>query len=72
MSDDELDNKIELAIRKYFDHFLKEILPEILVQHERSCAHGRELTRLRYICIGIAVGLSVCIPQIFELVSKFF
>ena len=72
MNDDELYDKIELAIRKYFDHFLQEILPEILTQHERSCTHGKELARLRYICLGVAIGLSVCIPQVFELIGKFF
>jgi len=69
---DDMENFVELKIREYFDHFLKEILPEILNQREKTCVYGQELHRLKYICTGIAIGLAVCIPQIFDLLNKFF
>ena len=70
--DNNTENYVELKIREYFDHFLKETLPEILDQRERCCIYGRELHRLKYIGLGIAIGLAICIPQVFELVGKIF
>jgi len=59
-----IEDKIELGVRRYFDHYLERILPAQLEQmfaaHDESDeAHGgvvRRFERLKWAIIGISFG----------------
>jgi len=59
-----MDIVAELRIRQYFDHFLEEILPTILENHEKTCPYGRQVSRLKWSLIGAATTLVILVPTI--------
>lgn len=70
IDDNELDDRIELGVRRYFDHFLNETLPCILEKHERACGHGKKFLQVRWLLIGFGVGLGVSFPQLLEILKS--
>lgn len=55
-----IEDKIELGVRRYFDHYLKNILPAIFAAHDESDeAHGgvvRRFERFKWALIGVSFG----------------
>ena len=57
----EVDDRIELFVRRYFDHYLNEVLPRTLAEafklHDQGCgAHGgivKRFTRFKWLLIGL-------------------
>lgn len=63
LSDDqrqEVDDISELAVRKYFDYFLGEVLPRFFDSHNSDCkAHGgvaKKLDRFKWLLAGLSFG----------------
>jgi len=67
---DEVKDIAELEVRRYFDHFLSEALPEILREHSATCPHGKKLSKFRFIGLGFLIGLAVCFPQILSVLDR--
>lgn len=58
MTDKQISDIAELQARKYFDHYLKEIHPKLMLEHFNSCGHGKLLNRVRWIGVGIIIALA--------------
>ena len=59
----EVSDISELAIRRYFDHFLSEVLPRFFESHNSDCkAHGGVSThfeRFKWLLVGLSFGVGV-------------
>lgn len=59
----EVNDLSELAVRRYFDHFLEEVLPCFFGSHNSDCkAHGgvvKRLERFKWLLIGLSFGAGV-------------
>ena len=65
------DQKIELRIRQYFDHYLETIRPKLVDEHFNSCSHGKTMNKIMYIGIGIIIALSPAFGNgIIDLIAK--
>ena len=57
---DVIEDKIELGVRRYFDHYLETILPATFAAHDESDeAHGgivRRFERFKWVIIGASFG----------------
>ena len=66
LSDDqraEVSDLSELAVRRYFDHFLEEVLPRFFTSHDSDCeAHNgvaKKLERFKWLLVGLSFGVGV-------------
>ncbi len=66
LSDDqrnEVGDISELAVRRYFDHFLAEVLPQFFASHDSDCgAHNgvaKKLERFKWLLVGLSFGVGV-------------
>lgn len=57
---EQIEARIELGVRRYFDHYLIEIFPRQMKAHNQDCeAHGRvvrRLSRLKWAAIGASIA----------------
>lgn len=64
---EEIEVRLQLGVEKYFNHFLIEVLPEILDRalstHDHNCrAHdgvNKRVERYRWLIVGAIVGGSI-------------
>ena len=61
-SDSDIERIADLQIRKYFDHFMEEVLPTILTNHTLACPHGKNISRVKWSLIGGAIALAILVP----------
>ena len=66
LSDDqraEVGDISELAVRRYFDHFLAEVLPQFFASHNSDCeAHSgaaKKLERFKWLLVGLSFGVGI-------------
>lgn len=76
-----MEDKIELGVRRYFDHYLEKILPQQLEKmfeaHDGNCtAHGgivKRFERFKWALIGVSfgggLGSGVGLAKLLSLVS---
>ena len=65
----EVTEVAELTVRRYFDHFLSETLPEILATHSTGCATKKLLHKCIWILLGIGIGLSFAFPELLKILG---
>lgn len=74
MTPEEAKNIAKVEVREYFDHFLMNVYPSLMLEHSHSCEHGKLLNKLKYIMIGMSITLVLLFPTvgstIVNLVSK--
>lgn len=63
-SAEEMKDIAQLEVRKYFDHFLVNVHPLLMKEHFNSCEHGKLLSKLKYIMIGMGVTLVLLFPTV--------
>jgi len=55
-----VDERAELQVRRYFDHYLQEVFPHQMAAHNADDgAHGsvaKKLTKLKWLLIGLALA----------------
>lgn len=60
----QIDTRVELGVRRYFDHYLEKVFPvqvrQVLDSHDKSTeAHGgvaKKFDRFRYLLTGFAAA----------------
>ena len=74
MTDKQINDAAELAVRRYFDHFLTEIHPKLMAEHLNACPCGKQISKIKYGMVGFGIALVVLYPTVgnvlFELVGK--
>lgn len=54
MSPKDVDDRAELVVRRYFDHFLEDVMPKIIEHHNRDRkAHGGAEKKINKLLWGI-------------------
>lgn len=57
---DQIDDRVELDVRRYFDHYLEVVFPQQMQAHNADMeAHGgitRRFGRLKALLIGLVFG----------------
>jgi hypothetical protein len=53
------EREVDLRIREYFDHFMAETFPKLMDAHTNKCPHGLRVNKLRWIGIGVLVGVGL-------------
>ena len=64
MESKEVKDAAELEVRRYFDHFLKNIYPTLMIEHGHSCKHGQLLNKIKWIMVGMAATFILSVPTI--------
>ncbi len=58
----EVEDTAELKVRRYFDHFLMNVYPQMLEMHVSSCPVQKQVSKVKWALIGAAVVISVAVP----------
>ncbi len=66
MESKQVKDAAELEVRRYFDHFLKDIHPKIMKDHFNSCSHGKLLTKVKWTIVGMVIAMAFLLPVIGE------
>jgi len=57
---DTINDRVELGVRRYFDHYLAEVFPKQMKAHNQDCsAHSgvsKRLSRLKWFAIGAFIA----------------
>lgn len=74
MTDEQIRNIAKIEVIEYFDHFLDKVYPKLMQEHSNSCTHGKLLSKLKYIMIGMGITMVLLFPTVgdalINLVSK--
>ena len=74
MTPEEVKDAAELEVRRYFDHYLKDIHPKIMQEHFHACKHGIFLNRFKWVMLGMLITIAMLFPaiggQIIDLLLK--
>lgn len=64
MDTKEVKDIAELEVRRYFDHFLKDVYPNLMSEHLNSCKYGKMLNKFKWVTVGILITIAMLAPAV--------